>query len=139
MSNSNALSAAETAVYDRQLRVWGAEAQGRLKSSRVLVAGAGALGAEVAKNLALAGVAVTLADGAAVTLADVGSSYLLGADDVGANVRAAIPPLSRAGPRRAAPRGWAAARAGVRASLTRAAPLPQRCSAPPRRSRACVS
>jgi len=50
------LTADEAAVYDRQIRVWGAEAQGRLGGARVALWGGGPLAAEVAKNLALAGV-----------------------------------------------------------------------------------
>ncbi|XP_074521285.1 SUMO-activating enzyme subunit 1-like [Halichoeres trimaculatus] len=46
----------EAAQYDRQIRLWGLDAQKRLRGSRVLLAGLGGLGAEVAKNLILAGV-----------------------------------------------------------------------------------
>ena len=46
----------QAAVYDRQLRVWGVEAQRRLGASRILVAGLTGLAAEACKNVALAGV-----------------------------------------------------------------------------------
>ncbi|XP_061828312.1 SUMO-activating enzyme subunit 1 [Nerophis lumbriciformis] len=46
----------EAAQYDRQIRLWGLDAQKRLRGSRVLLVGLGGLGAEVAKNLILAGV-----------------------------------------------------------------------------------
>ena len=50
-------------MYDRQLRVWGVEAQRRLGASRILVAGLTGLAAEACKNVALAGVgAVVLYD-----------------------------------------------------------------------------
>nr|XP_057937025.1 SUMO-activating enzyme subunit 1 [Doryrhamphus excisus]XP_057937026.1 SUMO-activating enzyme subunit 1 [Doryrhamphus excisus]XP_057937027.1 SUMO-activating enzyme subunit 1 [Doryrhamphus excisus] len=53
----------EAAQYDRQIRLWGLDAQKRLRGSRVLLAGLGGLGAEVAKNLILAGVkGLTLLD-----------------------------------------------------------------------------
>ncbi|XP_068173591.1 SUMO-activating enzyme subunit 1 [Antennarius striatus] len=53
----------EAAQYDRQIRLWGLDAQKRLRGSRVLLAGLGGLGAEVAKNLVLAGVkGLTLLD-----------------------------------------------------------------------------
>ncbi|XP_068601262.1 SUMO-activating enzyme subunit 1 [Brachionichthys hirsutus] len=53
----------EAAQYDRQIRLWGLDAQKRLRGSRVLLAGLGGLGAEVAKNLVLAGVkGITLLD-----------------------------------------------------------------------------
>ncbi|KAI8111662.1 hypothetical protein M9435_004161 [Picochlorum sp. BPE23] len=50
------LTAEEAAVYDRQLRVWGVEAQQRLRSAKVLVLGCSGAAMEVIKNLALAGV-----------------------------------------------------------------------------------
>jgi ubiquitin-like 1-activating enzyme E1 A len=50
------LSADELALYDRQLRVWGAEGQNRIKQSAVLVLGLNGVGTEVVKNLVLAGV-----------------------------------------------------------------------------------
>lgn len=57
------ISEEEAAQYDRQIRLWGLEAQKRLRASRVLLAGLGGLGAEVAKNLILAGVkGLTLLD-----------------------------------------------------------------------------
>ena len=56
-------SEAEAEVYDRQIRLWGVEAQKRLRSARVLVSGVCGLGAEVIKNLVLAGVkSVTILD-----------------------------------------------------------------------------
>uniref|UniRef100_A0A3Q3WCZ3 SUMO-activating enzyme subunit 1 n=1 Tax=Mola mola TaxID=94237 RepID=A0A3Q3WCZ3_MOLML len=57
------ISEEEAAQYDRQIRLWGLDAQKRLRGSRVLLAGSGGLGAEVAKNLILAGVkGLTLLD-----------------------------------------------------------------------------
>jgi hypothetical protein len=53
---SEAFSAAEAELYDRQIRLWGATAQKRLQSSSILVFGMNALGAEIAKNAVLAGV-----------------------------------------------------------------------------------
>ncbi|XP_070685432.1 SUMO-activating enzyme subunit 1 [Pempheris klunzingeri] len=57
------ISEEEAAQYDRQIRLWGLDAQKRLRGSRVLLVGVGGLGAEVAKNLILAGVkGLTLLD-----------------------------------------------------------------------------
>eukprot|EP00775_Hariotina_reticulata_P002684 gene2684-2985_t len=57
----------QSAVYDRQLRVWGVEVQKKLTSARVLLVGFGQLAAEVAKNITLAGVGhVTLDSSGAV-------------------------------------------------------------------------
>lgn len=50
------ISEEEAAQYDRQIRLWGLEAQKRLRASRVLLVGMKGLGAEIAKNLILAGV-----------------------------------------------------------------------------------
>ncbi|KAH6926812.1 hypothetical protein HPB50_022397 [Hyalomma asiaticum] len=57
------LSQEEANIYDRQIRLWGLESQKRLRAVRVLVAGLNGLGAEVAKNLVLAGIkSITLLD-----------------------------------------------------------------------------
>uniref|UniRef100_A0A7S3ENL7 THIF-type NAD/FAD binding fold domain-containing protein n=1 Tax=Rhodosorus marinus TaxID=101924 RepID=A0A7S3ENL7_9RHOD len=52
------LSVEEAAVYDRQIRLWGADAQQRMSTSRVLVLGRvrSNLGNELIKNICLAGV-----------------------------------------------------------------------------------
>ncbi len=53
--------------FDRQLRVWGADGQAALEAARVLLLGAGAVGAEALKNLVLGGVAgFTVVDDAKV-------------------------------------------------------------------------
>jgi hypothetical protein len=55
-------------IYDRQIRLWGREAQVRLKHARVMVLGGAqrGLAAEVVKNLTLAGVGhLTIVDNAA--------------------------------------------------------------------------
>ncbi len=49
------LSVQEAELYDRQIRLWGAEAQQRIRGSTVLIYGMNALGAEVSKNAVLAG------------------------------------------------------------------------------------
>ena len=53
---SSKFTEAEAQLYDRQIRLWGLDAQKRLRASRVLVAGVKGIGCEVAKNLVLAGV-----------------------------------------------------------------------------------
>lgn len=56
MPSTESASSAEV-VYDRQIRLFGADAQRRISAARVVVLGRlrGSLGAEVVKNLALAG------------------------------------------------------------------------------------
>ncbi|RUS28327.1 hypothetical protein BC938DRAFT_482013 [Jimgerdemannia flammicorona] len=76
----------EAALYDRQIRLWGLEAQQRMRNSNILVAGMRALSNEVCKNLVLAGVgAVTILDHAIVSQEDLGAQFFLAAVDVGKN------------------------------------------------------
>lgn len=76
----------ERAIYDRQLRVWGVEAQKRMRESSVLIVGLRGLAAEVAKNLVLAGIgSLMLLDGVTVTAADLSANFLLRAEDLGRN------------------------------------------------------
>ena len=84
------LSAKEAEIYDRQIRLWGVEAQQRLRGARVFVCGLSGLGGEVCKNLVLAGISVTLLDDATVTPKQLGAAnFLLDADSLGKNVRSA--------------------------------------------------
>lgn len=46
-SSAAAMSAEEAKLYDRQIRLWGVEAQRRMTASRVLVAGMDGMNAEV--------------------------------------------------------------------------------------------
>eukprot|EP01031_Cornospumella_fuschlensis_P040407 gene40407-49241_t len=78
-------SATASARYDRQIRVWGKEAQGRLMTAKVLLAGLSGLNVEVAKNLALAGVNVTLQDDQVVSSSDMGVNFFLTAEHMGVN------------------------------------------------------
>eukprot|EP00761_Pharyngomonas_kirbyi_P001504 gb/GECH01001508.1/.p1 GENE.gb/GECH01001508.1/~~gb/GECH01001508.1/.p1 ORF type:complete len:343 (+),score=89.38 gb/GECH01001508.1/:1-1029(+) len=50
------ISEKEAAVYDRQIRLWGLDAQKRLSDAKVLVVGLTGISAEVCKNIVLAGV-----------------------------------------------------------------------------------
>ncbi|RUS23387.1 hypothetical protein BC937DRAFT_92505 [Endogone sp. FLAS-F59071] len=76
----------EAALYDRQIRLWGLEAQQRMRNSNILVAGMRALSNEVCKNLVLAGVgAITILDHEAVTAEDLGAQFFLTEADLGKN------------------------------------------------------
>lgn len=80
------ISEEEAAQYDRQIRLWGLDAQKRLRGSRVLLVGMGGLGAEVAKNLILAGVkALTMLDHEQVTEESCRAQFLIPVTDKGKN------------------------------------------------------
>jgi|EP00945_MAST-04E_sp_MAST-4E-sp1_P001943 ubiquitin-like 1-activating enzyme E1 A len=94
-----ALTEREAAVYDRQIRLWGVEAQKRLQNSRVLICGFKGLGAEVAKNLSLAGFSISVLDAEQVQPVDLGANFFLSSDDVGKNrAEAALPRLKELNP-----------------------------------------
>ncbi|KAH0462311.1 hypothetical protein IEQ34_009886 [Dendrobium chrysotoxum] len=73
-------------LHSRQLAVYGRETMRRLFASSVLVSGLQGLGAEIAKNLVLAGVkSITLHDEGKVELWDLSSNFYLSEDDIGKN------------------------------------------------------
>ncbi|XP_071962038.1 SUMO-activating enzyme subunit 1-like [Antedon mediterranea] len=86
-SNSSSISEAEAALYDRQIRLWGLEAQKRLRASSVLFIGLKGLGAEVCKNVVLSGInSITLMDHNTVTEEDFCSNFLISSrEDIGKN------------------------------------------------------
>ena len=80
------LSPAEITRYARHLTLegWGREAQELVKSSRVLIVGAGGLGSTAAMHLMAAGVgALRLVDNSRVNLADLGQQVLFREQDLG--------------------------------------------------------
>ncbi|KAM4697121.1 SUMO-activating enzyme subunit 1 [Rhinophrynus dorsalis] len=80
------ISEEEAAQYDRQIRLWGLEAQRRLRTSRVLLVGMRGLGAEVAKNLILAGVkGLTMLDHQEVSEEDSRAQFLIPSGSQGRN------------------------------------------------------
>lgn len=81
------LSADDFALYDRQIRLWGAQAQERIRNAHILLVSLRALGTEVAKNLTLAGISsLTIVDDEPVTEEDLGSCYFLRDEDIGKSV-----------------------------------------------------
>ncbi|CDP09233.1 unnamed protein product [Coffea canephora] len=73
-------------LHSRQLAVYGRETMRRLFASNVLVSGMQGLGAEIAKNLILAGVkSVTLHDEGSVDLWDLSSNFVFTENDIGKN------------------------------------------------------
>lgn len=85
------LSADEIALYDRQIRLWGAKAQERIRSANILLISLRALGSEIAKNLTLAGISsLTIVDDDPVTEEDLGAQYFLRDEDVGKPVSSVV-------------------------------------------------
>ena len=80
------ITADEIALYDRQIRLWGVQAQEKIRSANILLVGMKALGTEIAKNLVLAGVGtLTILDSEIVTEDDLGAQFLLSQDQIGQN------------------------------------------------------
>ena len=88
MSSSSIAVAAshqiDDALYNRQLYVYGHEAQHRMSSASILILGMNGLGAETAKNIILAGVkSVTVADNTPTTFLDLASQFYLNESHIG--------------------------------------------------------
>ncbi|OVA09576.1 UBA/THIF-type NAD/FAD binding fold [Macleaya cordata] len=76
------LTEQETALYDRQIRVWGVDAQRRLSKSHILVSGITGTIVEFCKNIVLAGVgSVTLMDDRMVTEEAIWANFLIPPDE----------------------------------------------------------
>ncbi|VDL50586.1 unnamed protein product [Hymenolepis diminuta] len=77
MSAQSRLSEEEAALYDRQIRLWGLEAQARLKKAKILLLGLSPISGEIIKNIVLCGVnTLTLCDDKLVTITDIDSCFL---------------------------------------------------------------
>lgn len=88
---TESLSADEIALYDRQLRLWGIEAQNRMRKANILLITIRALGNEIAKNLVLAGIgSLTILDADNVSQADVVSQFFVTEEHFGRNVQASL-------------------------------------------------
>ncbi|CAL7936557.1 unnamed protein product [Xylocopa violacea] len=80
------LTSHEAELYDRQIRLWGLESQKRLRTARVLLIGLNGFGAEIAKNIILAGVkSVTFLDHRNATAEDRCSQFLIPKEMIGKN------------------------------------------------------
>ncbi|KDE04732.1 hypothetical protein MVLG_04871 [Microbotryum lychnidis-dioicae p1A1 Lamole] len=100
-SSTGGITEDEAALYDRQLRLWGVEAQNRMRQAKVLIVNFRSLAAEIAKNIVLAGVGqVTLLDEQNVHEQDLGANFFLREDDVGQKrVQVGAPRLQALNPR----------------------------------------
>ncbi|KAJ3023581.1 SUMO-activating enzyme subunit 1 [Thoreauomyces humboldtii] len=90
-SNGPSITKDEADLYDRQIRLWGMEAQQRMRQAKILVAGVSGLSNEICKNLVLSGVgAITILDAGIVDEKDLGAQFFLRKSDVGKNRAEAI-------------------------------------------------
>nr|WRH23631.1 ThiF family [Naematelia aurantialba] len=72
----------EASLYDRQIRLWGLEAQNRMRSSTVLLLSLRSLAHETIKNLVLAGIGrLIIMDDGVVTETDLGGGFLFREED----------------------------------------------------------
>ncbi|KAF1957371.1 hypothetical protein CC80DRAFT_43142 [Byssothecium circinans] len=101
IAQAETVSADEIALYDRQIRLWGLEAQNRIRNANILLVSIKAFANEVAKNLVLAGIgSITLADSEVVTEEDLGAQFFVNDADVGKNrAEAAAPEVQKLNPR----------------------------------------
>ncbi|GME78243.1 unnamed protein product [Ambrosiozyma monospora] len=82
--DTSTLTADEIKLYDRQIRLWGLEAQTRMRHSRILVLNLTSIGVEVVKNLMLAGIgSLTLCDSSILTEQDLNGNFFVDASQVG--------------------------------------------------------
>jgi molybdopterin/thiamine biosynthesis adenylyltransferase len=73
-------------LWARQLLVWGAEGQQRIRNATVLLAGAGAIGNEAAKNLAMLGVGrIIIVDRDRIELSNISRMIFFQPKDLGKN------------------------------------------------------
>ncbi|XP_015112338.1 SUMO-activating enzyme subunit 1 [Diachasma alloeum] len=85
-NGSEMLTDAEAELYDRQIRLWGLESQKRLRLAKVLLIGLNGFGAEVAKNIILAGIkSIKFLDHRELTVEDSSSQFFADRKDVGKN------------------------------------------------------
>ncbi|KAJ3053764.1 hypothetical protein HK097_003449 [Rhizophlyctis rosea] len=81
--NQNTITKEEVALYDRQIRLWGLDAQQRMRNAKVLIAGVNGLTNEICKNIVLAGVGmVTVIDPGMAKAEDLGAQFFLREDDI---------------------------------------------------------
>lgn len=91
----------DIALYDRQLRLWGMEAQQKIQSANIVLITMKALANEIAKNLVLAGIgSLTVVDDQKVTEADLGAQFFLSEENIGqSRAEAAVGRIQKLNPR----------------------------------------
>ena len=92
------ISVQDVALYDRQIRLWGMDAQARMRSAHVCIAGLNGLATEVIKNLVLAGIGkLTMLDDSHVSK-DIGCQFFSRIEDVGFKLHNALPRMQALNP-----------------------------------------
>ncbi|KAI0194964.1 hypothetical protein F4808DRAFT_440969 [Astrocystis sublimbata] len=85
-TNGHAISADEVALYDRQIRLWGMQAQQKIQAANILLVSMRALANEICKNLVLAGIgSLTIVDDQIVSETDLGAQFFLAEENIGQN------------------------------------------------------
>lgn len=77
-------------IYDRQIRLWGLEAQNRMIHSNVLIIGLNGINIEACKNLVLSGINITIIDDNIVNEEMIENVFFLEEEDVGKYVAPCI-------------------------------------------------
>ncbi|KAI1815296.1 hypothetical protein GGS20DRAFT_544360 [Poronia punctata] len=100
-TNYQTMSPDEIALYDRQIRLWGMQAQQKIQAANILLISMRALANEIAKNLVLAGIgSLTIIDDHVVTEADLGAQFFLSEENIGQNrAEAAAAQVQKLNPR----------------------------------------
>ncbi|WFD03238.1 E1 ubiquitin-activating enzyme [Malassezia obtusa] len=81
---SSGVTEDEAALYDRQIRLWGLEAQNRMRSAHVVIHGLSGVATEVVKNIVLSGIGqLTVVDDGDVRDEDLGAGFFFRESDVG--------------------------------------------------------
>ncbi|EIM86091.1 uncharacterized protein STEHIDRAFT_147609 [Stereum hirsutum FP-91666 SS1] len=74
----------EGALYDRQIRLWGLEAQQKMRNATILIVNLKGVATEAIKNIVLAGVGkLVILDGENVAEEDLGAGFFFRDEDVG--------------------------------------------------------
>ncbi|KAG5517945.1 hypothetical protein PMAC_000400 [Pneumocystis sp. 'macacae'] len=85
------ISNEEINVYDRQIRLWGIQAQKRIRNSSVLLVHIRELAEEIAKNLVLSGIGtLTLLDDKKIEKVESTACFSIGSSDIGTNYADAV-------------------------------------------------
>ena len=86
-SESTKLTQQETQLYDRQIRLWGLDAQQSLRNAKLLVIGVTSFSNELLKNIVLTGVdTITICSTSLVTERNIGAQFLIDKSKIGLNV-----------------------------------------------------